>query len=136
MPRFHLDLTWLVCIKKSVLPPNLWLLGYLLFPIVSPWATFGCLLSYARCGPRVAQALATFCSSLDYLLFSSQRLFLMGFPYKICQNFSKSDVCLVFNWILLASFTFRNYICQKPLAIWLPIVSYCFSMGYLWLPIV
>ena len=65
LPRFHLDLTCLVFIEKLFLPPNLWLLGYLLFSIVSPWATFGYLLSYARCSPRVAQVLATFCFSLN-----------------------------------------------------------------------
>ena len=136
MPRCHLDLTCLVCIQKLVLPPNLWLLGYLLFLIVSPWATFGYLLSYGRCSPRVAQALATSCSSLGNLLFASQRSSLLGFPYKICQNFSKSDVCLVFIWILLASFAFRNYFCHQTFGYWatyclllflhgLPLATYC-----------
>ena len=128
LPHLHSEINF---------PPNLWLLGYLLFSIVSPWATFGHLLSYARCSPRVAQALATYSSSLGYLLFGSQRSSLMGFPNK---NLSK-----VFKSLMFASFSFGSYLprlhsetifATKPLATGLPIVSHCFSMGYLWLPIV
>ena len=53
-------------------------MGYLLFSVVWPMATFGYLLSYGRCSQKVAQHLATFCSSLDYLLFGSQRSSFMG----------------------------------------------------------
>ena len=111
-------------------------MGYLLFPVVLPWATCGYLLSYARCSRRVAQPLATFCSSLGYLLFGSQRSSFMGCPCKNCQNFSKYDVCLVFISFSLASFVFRNYSCHQTLGYWLPIVSYCLTMGYVWPPIV
>ena len=136
-------------------------MGYLLFPIVLPWATFGYLLSYARYSPRVAQPLATFSSSFGYLLSyaryspsrlwlpfvlpwatyclvakSSQRSSLMGWSYKNCQNVSKSDVCLVFISFSLALFVFRNNFFHQTLGYWLPIVSYCLTMGYIWPPIV
>ena len=129
MPRFHLDLTCLVCIQKLVLPPNLWLLGCLLFSIVSPWATFGYLLSCARCSPRVAQALATYCLVVKGHL-------LWAFPIKFVE---------IFQSLMFASFSFGSYLprshseisfATKPLATGLPIVSYCFSTGYLWLPVV
>ena len=63
--------------------------GLLILPIVLPWATFGYLLSYDRCSPRVAQDLATCCSSLGYLLFGCQRSSLMGFPDKKLPKFFK-----------------------------------------------
>ena len=134
MPRFHLGVTCLVCTQKLFLPPNPWLLGYLLFSTISPWATFGYLLLYASCSPRVAQPLATFCFSLGYLLFGSYRSSLMGCPYKKLSKF-----------FMFASFSFRFYLpllhseiifATKPLATRLPIVFYCLTMSYLWLPIV
>ena len=89
LSRFHVGVTCFACIQKLRLPPNLWLLAYLLFSIVSPWATFGYLLSYGRCSPKVAQLLATFCSSLGYLLFGGQRSSLIGCPYKKLSKFFK-----------------------------------------------
>ena len=86
--------------------------------------------------PDVAQTSATFCSSLGYLLFGSYRSSLMGFS---CKNLSK---CFS---LMFSSFSFGSYLprlhskiisAPKPLATGLPIVSHCFSMGYLWLPIV
>ena len=121
---------------KLSLPPKPFAMGYLLFPIVLPRATFGYLLCDACCSPRVAQTLATFCSSLGYPLFGSQWSSLMGCPYKNCQNFSKSDVCLVFIYVSPASFALENYFCHQTLGYGLPIVSYCLTMGYFWLPIV
>ena len=104
--------------------------------IVSPWATFGYLLSYGRCSPSIAQLLATFCSSLDYLLFGSQRSSPMACLYKNCQHFQS---------LMFASFSCRCYLARlhseissstKPLATGLLIVSHCLTMGYLWLPFV
>ena len=106
-------------------------MGYLLFPIVLPWATFGYLLCDACCSPRVAQPLAIFCSSLGYPLFGSQWSSLMGFPIKIIK---------IFQSLMFVSFSYRFHllVCTRKLFLppnpWLW-ATYCFllSYHYLWL---
>ena len=78
-------------------------------PFALPWATY-CLVA------------------IGHLLWAV--------PIKIVQ---------VFKSLMFSSFSFTFYLPRlhseissstKPLATWLPIVCYCLTMGYLWLPIV
>ena len=77
-------------------------MGYLLFPIVLPWATFGYLLCDASCSPRVAKPLATFCSSLGYPLFGSQWSSLMGCPF--------IKLIKIFQSLMFVSFSYRFHL--------------------------
>ena len=110
LTHFRLIFNNLASTRKLFMSSYPWLLGYLLFSIVWPWATF--------------------------VYLWSQKSSLMGCPYKNCPNFPKCDVSLVFISFLLASFVFRNYCCHQTLGYWLPILSYCLTMGYIWLPFV
>ena len=135
LPRFHFGL--LASLHSRIIFATKPLAtDYLLLPVVLPWATFGYLLSYGRCRPKVAQPLVTFCSSLGYLLFSSLKSFLMGCPHKNVKTFQS----LMFSSISCRLYLPRLYLeissFTKFMATGLPIVSYCLTMGYLWLPIV
>ena len=116
LPRLH---------QKIISTTKPLAMGYLLFPIVLPWATFGYLLCDACCSPRVAQHLATFCSSLGYLLFGANGHLLWAVPIKIVQ---------IFQSLMVVSFSFHFYLLRLHWKIIL--ATKPLATGYLLFPIV
>ena len=126
--RFHLPrLHWQIISATKPLD-----MGYLLFSIVSPWATYCHMADVAQRSPN--RWLPFVLPWASYCLVAKGHL-LWAVHMKSCQNFSKSDVCLVFMPVSPASLALENYFCHQTLGYWLPIVFYCLTMGYLWIPI-